>query len=54
MKAPQIILLALMFMSLLLAAYQHGKEETGKHNFWVSFTSMSMLALLLWWGGFFD
>jgi L-asparagine transporter-like permease len=54
MKAPQIILVALLFIDLLIAANKHGKQKTGKFDFWVTFTSTATIILLIWWGGFFD
>ena len=51
---PQIIYLVLAFAGLLSAANQHGKEKTGKHNFWSDLLTTSIVFLLLFFGGFFD
>lgn len=53
MNAPQIIILVLFFISLLISANQHGKNKTGKHDFFVSLFSSLLHLLLLYWGGFF-
>ena len=52
--APQIVLLALYFISLLIAANDHGKPKKGNHNFWIQAISVTLSLLLLNWGGFFD
>lgn len=51
---PQIILLALYFMSFGMTLSEHGKEETKKSNIWTTALSLILQLLLLWWGGFFD
>lgn len=53
MKAPQIIVIALMFLSVVLASNLHGKPKTGTWNVNTNIVSNGLLALLLWWGGFF-
>ena len=52
--AAQIIYLTLVFITLLLNAYLHGKEKIGKHNFFAVLITYMILLLLLYWGGFFD
>lgn len=52
--APQVIVLALMGMSVCAAAYLHGKPKTGEHNFLVEFINNALTFGLLWWGGFFS
>jgi len=49
---PQIIILSLTFISLLLAAYYHGKPRPN-YNFWSIFIGVIIQLFLLWWGGFF-
>lgn len=51
---PQIIYFALVLISLLFAANQHGKPKKGKHNFWVTVIACIISISILWWGGFFD
>ena len=64
MKAPQIIMLAFLGISLLFAARGHGKErrekwwtetpgEVEKRNFWTSFVACCIWIAVLYWGGFF-
>ncbi len=53
MAAPQIVMLALIFINLLLSAHLHEKPKDD-HNFWADLISMSILSLILWWGGFFN
>lgn len=50
---PQIIYLSLVFVGLLIAANQHGKERS-PHNFWVTLVATLITVSLLFWGGFFD
>lgn len=54
MGTPQIIFIALSIVSLLLSANMHGKERTGKHNFWVTFIRVVIMYSILYWGGFFN
>jgi amino acid transporter len=51
--APQIIYLSLVFIGLLIAANQHGKERT-PHNFWITLVGTTIAFFILYWGGFFD
>jgi hypothetical protein len=51
---PQIIVLVIQFLALLLAANKHGKEKTGKENFWTTFVAGCISLSLLYWGGFYD
>lgn len=53
MNTPQVLLLVLYGGSLLISAHDHGKEKTGKNNFWVTFISMCIVLAILHWGGFF-
>lgn len=54
MNAPQIIVLALIFISLLINAYLHGKPQTRNHNFFVSLINSIITLSLLYWGNFFN
>ena len=52
--APQIIYLFLSLCVLLIGANEHGKEKTGKHNFWINLISVIIYLSILICGGFFD
>jgi hypothetical protein len=54
MGTSQIIMLVLLSLNLLAGAHLHGKEKTGKHNFWVSATNVILFVTLLISGGFFE
>lgn len=54
MSAPAIIILLLQGSGLLISAYQHGKPQTGTHNFWSTLVSTAIVTGLLFWGGFFS
>ena len=51
---PQIIYLLIIFIGLLIASNEHGKDKKGKHNFWTTLIAASLVLYLLYWGGFFD
>lgn len=53
MHLPQILMLSLFGIALLLEARDHGKPKTGKDNFFLSATAISLQLALLAWGGFF-
>ena len=53
MGISQIIMLVLLGINLLLGANEHGKEKTGKYNFWISAISVGLYLTLLITGGFF-
>lgn len=50
----QLIYLTLVFIGALIAANQHGKDKTGKHDFFTSIIAQILVMGLLYWGGFFD
>lgn len=50
---PQIILLTLYFVSLLIAANEHG-EPRKPGNFWLHLVALIIVIGLLYWGNFFD
>lgn len=50
----QIIVLSLMFISLMLSSYQHGKPKVGNHNVLISILNVVLHLCLLYAGGFFD
>ncbi len=52
--APQLIYIALIFMSLGLELSKHGEEKKGKHNFWTKLIVMSGICFVLYMGGFFN
>lgn len=51
---PQIIWLALIFMSMGLSWEKHGKVSNKPENAWAALISLCLQILILWWGGFFD
>ena len=54
METPIIVLISLWAASLLISANQHGKEKTGKYNFWASLIGLAINVALLYWAGLFD
>ena len=50
---PQIIVLCLMFGEIILAAAKHG-EDKGEFHVGKSLLSVTIIFLLLYWGGFFN
>ena len=54
MVKAQMILIALYAMSLGLSLERHGKQRTGKENFWITLLSAAIIFALLIWGGFFS
>lgn len=53
MSVPAIIITVLQGLNLLLAANQHGKEQSN-HNFWTTLFGALIMCYLLWWGGFYN
>ena len=53
MSIYAIILICLYAISLLISANQHGKEKTGKYNFWNAFIAQLLVFILLILGDFF-
>lgn len=54
MKTPEIILIVSWSISLLYQAHLHGKERTGKHNFFLSLSVFSIMLYLYVWAGLFN
>lgn len=50
---PQIIFLALTFISSGIYLAKHGEPKTGAYNFGISLLSDAIVLGLLYWGGFF-
>lgn len=50
--APQAILLALYFMSLVINCVKDGEQSTT--HWWASAISIAVIIALLAWGGFFS
>lgn len=50
---PQIIFMSLVFISLLIVANKHGKEQR-PYNFWTTLVSTLITLTLLYLGGFFN
>lgn len=53
MGIAQIIYLCLVLGGMLLSANKHGKEKTGKENFWTHLIASFLVVAILYWGGFF-
>ena len=53
MSVPAIIVTVLQGLNLLLAANQHGNEQSN-HNFWTTLFGVVIMCYLLWWGGFYN
>jgi hypothetical protein len=53
MGTIQIIMVVLLSLNLLASAYLHGREKTGKYNFFITFFSLVLYLSLLIMGGFF-
>jgi hypothetical protein len=53
MGTPQIILLTLLGIRLLANAHMHGKDRTGKHNFFIAIFDVALMLWILIAGGFF-
>lgn len=53
MKAPQIIMVVLIAMSLGIHLANHGEPKDGTYNFWLELISEAIMVSLLFWGGFF-
>ena len=53
-KAPQIIMIVSMAISLYSALQKHAKPKEGNESFWVSFLGVCIEVAILWWGGFWN
>lgn len=53
MKAPQIIMIALLGMNLGMHMVKHGEPREGTYSFPIQLVSTLMEIGLLVWGGFF-
>ena len=51
---PQVIYLILFCVGLGIAMEKHGKEKTGKENFWTTLIVGIAILYLLYAGHFFD
>lgn len=54
MSTPAIIILAMMALALLRAAYLHGKKMEGTYHFGWLAAGQAIHLSLLYWGGFFN
>ncbi len=54
MKAPQIIMIAMLAISFGVNWKRHGKPKKGNENAWVALVGGLILVSLLWWGGFWS
>ena len=54
MKAPQVIVLFFLVMSVVMNICEHGKEKSLKNfNGPIALLDAALTFALLWWGGFF-
>ncbi len=51
MKAPQWIYIGLLAFGLVEATIKHGQPK-GEYNAYHTLVATALVALLLWWGGF--
>jgi hypothetical protein len=54
MGAPQIIVILIWGLGLGVELANHGKNRTGKHNFFNKLIGVSITAAILGMGGFFE
>ena len=54
MRAPQIIWIVLVIISLIIKAIMDGKPIDGKHSLSISLLNAIFTGALLYWGGFFS
>jgi len=54
MGVPQILMIALMVMNPLVKAILYVRWRTGLHDFLGWLGGQLIIAILLWWGGFFS
>ncbi len=52
MNAPQITLIVIFALGTGITITRHGKPKKGKESLWLSLVSTSILAAILYWGGF--
>lgn len=53
-KAAKILILILMLVSLFISANRHGRDKTGKHNFWIDLVSCFIYLFLCYLAGLFN
>lgn len=53
MSWPQVVWIVLAATSVLSAIEKHGKPATGKHDAWSTTIAVSLVAWVLYMGGFF-
>lgn len=51
---PQIIEITWILVALFVFSHYHGKEKTGKYNFFIALISQLIQLAILYYGGFFD
>ena len=52
MKAPQVVMIALITVEVTAAICRHGEPLTGAHDAWNTMAGMAILAVVLQWGRF--
>ena len=53
MNWPQITLIILYTLSLGISIERHGKNKTGRYNFWIDLIASIIVFTILYIGGFF-
>jgi len=54
MKAPQIVYICIMALSLGMTASRHGEPKKGNESFFISLIAVAIQTAILLWGGFFN
>lgn len=54
MKAPQIIYVVWLALSVGISLARHGKPKMGNESFWGALLGVAIQIGLLLWGGFFN
>ena len=54
MHAPQIIMIAILAISIGTNLSRHGEPQTGNHNIVHTIIGAAISVAILWWGGFWS
>lgn len=52
MRAPQIIIIVIMALSVTVNAVKHGEQKTDRYHVGFTLIAIAIEAAVLWWGGF--
>lgn len=53
MKAPQVVIIVLLSLSVAVDLLKHGEPKTGKYSFGTGLLAAAIWVAVLYWGGFF-